>query len=236
MKSLFIALIVFAVSFVFLTGVALAGGSADADALAYAGSDLTMTGSKIPMNVVPQDLKFPQLIPYFGPDNPGFRFRPLADILLYGNVFTIGSLQADLTDEMLLRNGLEKVTNVEALKQVVTVIYTNDNGKNVADKRYQRRGYVMAKAGEDATSLDALQLLLLIANKMGSNTVHVTRQGVDFSMYATGWGIGLGGVSGSLNATQDGGQVASGMLGYSSGKSGANKDPWIQGIALEPLP
>jgi len=74
----------------------------------------------------------------------------------------------------------------------VTVIYTGK--KNVADKRYQRRGYVMAKACKDFTSLDALMLTLLIANKMGSNTVHITRQGVDFSMYATGWGIGLGGV------------------------------------------
>jgi len=230
MKSIMISLLVFAVSFLFLAGVALAGSTAESLAVI----NTTHQGSKIPMNVVPQDLKFPQLIPYFGPDNPGFRFRPLADILLYGNAFTIGSLQASLSNEMLEANGLERVTNVEALKQVVTVIYTGK--KNVADKRYQRRGYVMAKAGKDFTSLDALQLTLLIANKMGSNTVHITRQGVDFSMYATGWGIGLGGVSGSLNATQDGGQVATGMLGYSSGKSGANKDPWIQGIALEPLP
>jgi len=232
MKSLFIALLIFAVSFIFLTGVALADGSAEA--FAVAGSDLTMQGSKIPMGVIPQDLKFPQLIPYFGPDNPGFRFRPLADILLYGNVFTIGSLQASLSNEMLKANELERVTNVKALKQVVTIIYTGK--KNIADKRYQRRGYVMAKAGKGFTSLDALQLTLLIANKLGSNTVHVTRQGVDFSMYATGWGVGLGGVAGSLNAKQDGGQVASGMLGWSTGKSGANKDPWIQGIALEPLP
>lgn len=50
------------------------------------------------------------------------------------------------------------------------------------------------------------------------------------------WGVSLGGVSGSLNAAQDGGQIASGMLGYASGKAGANKDPWIQGVALEPLP
>ena len=235
MKSLFIALLIFAVSFIFLTGVALADGSADAEAIAYAGSDLTMQGSKIPMGIIGQDLKFPQLIPYFGPDNPGFRFRPLADILLYGNVFTIASLQANVSDKMMESNGLVRVTSTEALKQVVTVIYTG-NGKNIADERYQRRGYIMAKAAEDFTSLDALMLTLLIANKMGSNTVHITRQGVDFSMYATGWGVGLGGVSGSLNATQDGGQVATGMLGYSSGKSGANKDPWIQGIALEPLP
>jgi len=230
MKSLFIALLTFAVSFIFLTGVALAGSSAESLAII----NTTHQGSKIPMNVVPQDLKFPQLIPYFGPDNPGFRFRPLADILLYGSKFTIESLQAGLTDKMLEANGLKRVTNAEALKQVVTVIYTGK--KNVADKRYQRRGYVMAKAGEDATSLDALQLLLLIANKIGSNTVHITRQGVDFSMYTAGWGIGLGGVSGSLNASQDGGQVATGMFGYSSGKSGASKDPWIQGIALEPIP
>jgi len=25
------------------------------------------------------------------------------------------------------------------------------------------------------------------------------------------------------------------MLGYASGKAGANKDPWVQGIALEPV-
>ena len=101
MKSLFIALLIFVVSFIFLTGIALADGSAEA--VAVAGSDLTMQGSKIPMTVVGQDLKFPQLIPYFGPDNPGFRFRPLADILLYGNVFTIGSLQAGLTDRTFRR-------------------------------------------------------------------------------------------------------------------------------------
>ena len=233
MKSLIVSLLVFAVSFIFLTGIALAGSSADA--LAVADLNLVQNGSKIPIGLIPQDLKFPQLIPYFGPDNPGFRFRPLADILLYGNVFTIASLQANVSDKMMESNGLVRVTSTEALKQVVTVIYTG-NGKNIADERYQRRGYIMAKAAEDFTSLDALMLTLLIANKMGSNTVHITRQGVDFSMYATGWGVGLGGVSGSLNATQDGGQVATGMLGYSSGKSGANKDPWIQGIALEPLP
>ena len=235
MRSLIVSLLVFAVSFVFLTGVALAG-DAYSTAASGATADLALTqnGSTIPMNVVPQDLKFPQLIPYFGPDNPGFRFRPIEDILLYGNTFTIKSLQAGLSYEVLTQNGLTKVTNSEALKQVVTVIFTG--AKNVSDKNYTRRGFVMARASGDSTSLDALQLTLLLANKMGSSVVHLTRQGVDFSMHASGWGISLGGVKGSLSSDESSGTVASGMLGYASGKAGANKDPWIQGVALEPLP
>jgi len=218
----------------------IANADANADAESGAASNLTLTqeASKIPMGVVPQDLKFPQLIPYFGPKNPGYRFRPVKDILLYGSEFTLGSLQYGISNTTLEQNNLIRITSPEALKQIVTVIWNaNDNGRNksVADINYNRRGYVMAKALGESSSLDAFQLVLLMANGMGSNTVHLTRQGVDFSMYAKGWGLSLGGVRGSLNADGEGGTVASGMIGYASGKSGANKDPWIQGIALEPF-
>jgi len=235
MKSLITALLIFIISFLFFAGVALADtNTATAGAGATADLALTQNGSKIPMGIVPQDLKFPQLIPYFGPENPGYKFRSLEDILLYGNTFTIESLQKGISDDMLAANSLIRITNPLVLKQKMTVILTPN--KNIANENYKRCGYVMAKAVGDATSLDALQLILLTANKMGSSVVHMTRQGVDFSMYAKGWGISLGGVKGSLDANGEGGQVASGMLGYAAGKAGANKDPWIQGIALEPCP
>ena len=232
MKKLIVVLI--SVCVLALMSVPAFADSSKAVAKAEGELSLTQIGAKIPMGVIPQDLKFPQLIPYFGPENPGYRFRPLIDILLYSDSFSIGSLQAGITDRMFRENGLVKVTSPEALKQKIRVIYTG-NGKNVKDERYQQKGYVMAKASGEATSLDAFQLTLLLANKMGSSVVHITRQGVNFTMYATGYGLALGGVKGGLNADGEGGQVASGMLGWSTGKSGANRDPWVQGIALEPV-
>ena len=116
----------------------------------------------------------------------------------------------------------------------ITVIY-NDK-KKIANAAYERVGYLTATATNDATSIDAFQILLLLTHKMGSDVVHLTRQGVDFSMFATGWGASIGGVSGGLNANGEGGQVASGMLGWATGKSGANRDPWLQGVCLELLP
>ena len=110
MKKLLIALLVFAVSFIFLTGVALAVGPY-ADSSSIAVIETTNQGSKIPMSVIAQDLKFPQLIPYFGPTNPGYRFRPLADILLYGNKFTIESAQNNVSDEQLQLHKLIRITD-----------------------------------------------------------------------------------------------------------------------------
>ena len=233
MKKLLIALSVFMVSFFSFVGISLAVGlSADSSAIAVI--ETTYQGSKIPMNVIAQDLKFPQLIPYFGPTNPGYRFRPLADILLYGNKFTIESAQNNVSDEQLQLHKLIRITDPKILKKVITVIY-NDKEK-IANVAYGRVGYLTALATNEATSLDAFDIILLLTHKMGSDVVHLTRQGVDFSMFATGWGASIGGVSGGLNANGEGGQVASGMLGWATGKSGANRDPWLQGICLELLP
>ena len=221
------------------TTVKLAYGGSSATALAGAELYMEINGAKIPISLVPQDLKFPQLIPYFGPDNPGSRFRPLHDILLYGNKFTIGDLQKGLNGRTFKENQLIKVTNPEALKEVITVIYNEPvNGKNsnTRDERFQQKGYLITRAVNDSTSLDAFNIMLLLANKMGAKFVHVTRQGVDFSMYAVGYGVSLVGVTGTLSESQQSGAVATGMLGWTKGKSGANKDPWLQGLCLEPLP
>lgn len=215
------------------------GITAASTAGAGASSDLTMTGSKVPMSVIAQDLKFPQLIPYFGPKNPGYRFWPLADLLLYQNTFTLGSLQNGFTDRELKANGLIRITNGQAIKQIMTVIYNkpaNGQNSNVRDERYLRMGYVGALVKGDYTSIQALRLMLLVANKMGAKVVHATRQGIEAEMYAKGWGISIGGVSGYVSVEGDSGKVASGMLGWATGKAGANKDPWIQGVALEPRP
>jgi len=221
------------------TTVKLAYGASSATALAGAELYMEMNGAKIPISLVPQDLKFPQLIPYFGPDNPGSRFRSVHDILLYGNRFTIGDLQKGFNGKTFKENQLSKVTNEAALNEVITVIYNepkNGNNANVRDQRFQRKGYVAARAVNDSTSLEAFKIMLLLANKMGAKIVHITRQGVDFSMYATGYGISLGGTSGTISESQQSGAVATGMIGWAKGKSGANKDPWMQGVALEPLP
>ena len=236
MKSILIAMLITAVSFLFLTGIALAGDSV-ASSGAVADLNLTQNSSKIPIGIIPQDLKFPQLIPYFGPDNPGSRFRPLNDILLYGSEFLISDLQKDVSERTFVENQMTKVTNPEVLKGTITVIFNVKNGNgNTPDERYQRMGYVSAKAVGECSSLDAFKITLLLANKMGAKVVHLTRQGVDFSMYAVGYGVSLGGVTGTLSESQQSGAVAAGMIGWAKGKSGATKDPWIQGVALEPLP
>ena len=87
---------------------------------------------------------------------------------------------------------------------------------------------------DKATSLDAFYIILLLAHKRGSDTVHFTRQGVDFSMYATGYGAALGTVGGGLSDNGEGGHVTTGLLGWATGKSGANRDPWLQAIYLKP--
>lgn len=238
MKKLMI-LFIMVMSLMFLTGTALANGDDSAEALAGSTAFVISNGTLIPIGLVPQDLKFPQLIPYFGPDNPGYRFRPLFDILLYQNQFTVGSLQEGFNGRTYEENQLTKITNPEALKEVITVIYnapTNGKNGNVPDKGYKRMGYVGAMAVGDCTSMDAFKIMLLLANKMGAKVVHATRQGVNFSMHSTGYGIALGGVSGTLSESKASGAVASGMIGWSTGESGTNKDPWVQGVALEPLP
>jgi len=234
MKRTFIILAIMVISIIFVSGVALADGDATAGAGATSDLSLTQNGSDVPINMVPQDLKFPQLIPYFGPENPGWRFRPLQDILLYGNQFIIGSLQSAFTDKTLRDEGLERVTDEKVLKEIITVIYTGV--KNIPDTRYRRKGYVGAKAVNGCTSLHAFKMCLLKANKVGAKVVHMTRQGVDFSMEATGYGASLGGVTATLSESQQSGAISSGMLGWAKGKAEANKDPWVQGVALVPVP
>jgi len=224
------------------TTVKLAYGADSAtSATALAGAELymEMNGAKIPINLVSQDLKFPQLIPYFGPENPGWRFRPLEDILLYADEFPLGELQKGLSDKILRENQMERITDPEALKQTIKVIYNkpkNGENANVRDERYKLKGYVGARAFGEATSLDAFYLTCLLANKRGAKVVHVTRQGVDFSMEASGYGLSLGGVSGTISDSAQSGAIATGMIGWSKGKAESIKNPWVQGVALEPLP
>jgi hypothetical protein len=233
MKRLLIVLI--SIGFIFVSGVALADNISNSNAGSLSSLNLTQESSEQKFNPIPQDLKFPQIIPYFGPDNPGFRFVPVHDILLYSKSFTIETLQKGIPQAMFDKYDLKRITDKDALDDIMTVIYddqVNGANPNISREGYNLVGFIQAKAIDESTSVTALKVLLLIAHRMGADSVQVTRQGVDFSMEATGYGASIGGTSGTYSESGNSGSISAGMLGWAKGKSGAIKDPWLQGIAL----
>lgn len=240
MKRLLVALI--SISFIFVSGIALADNISESNAGSSANisevnpsMSLTQEASKQKFNPIPQDLKFPQLIPYFGPENPGFRFIPVHDMVLYGKKFEIRELQKGIPQKMFRKYNLERITDKDVLDDIMTVIYdesNNGHNPNVRRDGYSLAGFIQAKAIDESTSATALKVLLLIAHRMGADAVQITRQGVDFHMETVGYGASVGGAAGTYSDSGQSGSSSAGMLGWAKGESGPIKDPWIQGIAL----
>lgn len=244
MKKLFIVLV--SIGFILTGGMALADNISESNAGASANIDglnpssnqsmsLTQEASKQKYGVIPQDLKFPQLIPYFGPENPGFRFVPVHDMLLYGKRFTVETLQKGIPQKMFSKYNLERIRDKDVLDDIMTIIYdesVNGRNPNVGREGYSLSGFIQAKAVKGSTSVTAMKVLLLIAHRMGADAVQITRQGVDFHMETTGYGASIGGAAGTYSDSGQSGSSSAGMLGWAKGKSGPIKDPWLQGIAL----
>lgn len=179
--------------------------------------------------ISPHQIQFPSLIPYYGPHNPGSRYRRVEDMLIYGNEFSLRDLLTNVSERTLRENSIPRVTNDQVLNQTIKVVL-------VKLPRGQLRGVIGAVAINGCTSADALWTLCLLAFKEGASVVHVTAQGVNPVVRATGGGIGGGGTFGVVSESGTSASSGTGLLGYHKAKTWPDPDPYIQALSVEPLP
>ena len=194
-------------------------------------ADTTSTGKGYRGFINSPDFLNPQAPAYFGPVVPSHNFQSVVTILKYSNRFT-----KDLIDRITKNVKVDKkrlTSDVPYIHPGITV-YTEDIPTELKEKTVINRGWITAYAKDKKTlSVDVLMGALKTAFLMGGNTVVITAEGVDRSVKAGGWGIGLNNTNASMSSMEGNSNVSSGGMGVSSGKAGYQDKPWIQMTILE---
>jgi hypothetical protein len=176
------------------------------------------------------DFPIAQAPQYFGPVVPSHNFQSVVSILKYSNSFT-----KDLIDKITKKVKVDKkrITSDTPYLYPRITVYCENIPKEI-EGQIIVKGWITAYAKDKKTlSVDVLMGALKTAFLMGGNVVVITAEGVDRSVKAGGWGVGLNNTSASMSSMEGNSNISSGGMGISSGKSGYQDKPWIQLTVLE---
>ena len=168
---------------------------------------------------------------YFGQATPDPKFQSLKTVLIYKKNFTVDELKkmartrrhrstllvTPLVDKMDWRSRPTNITIIisRANTSAKLLGYITDTGKN-----------------EHTASINVLAEMALEAINLGANTLHVTAEGIQRVLLASGWSLGFGGTRAQLNSGEDAGSVASSGCSIGGGKAFYSGRPWLQAFAL----
>lgn len=139
------------------------------------------------------------------------------------------------------RKPIIKVSNLITANLNTVVKYPADKERTITfifDKKEMLKpwiqlGYVSSQQiAKDGDSIQLLGYIGLEAIKLGANTVLLVNEGVERTLKASGWGIGLNYTQANMGIQDDTGRVGSGGTGYSTGWSKYLDKPWIRAIAV----
>jgi len=83
------------------------------------------------------------------------------------------------------------------------------------ESRYKRMGYIFLQGNAKATTLDVISKAVLVGLDNGANELFLIKKVSNTQTSSTGWGIGIGYVSGGLNGNEmNQSQAASGGTGF----------------------
>jgi outer membrane protein OmpA-like peptidoglycan-associated protein len=83
------------------------------------------------------------------------------------------------------------------------------------ESRYERMGYIFLQGDAKATTVDVIAKAVLVGLDNGANQLFLIKKVSNTQTSSTGWGIGIGYVSGGLNGNQmNQAQAASGGTGF----------------------
>ena len=162
---------------------------------------------------------YPGIVPYMGPVTPSQRFRSIEKILMYGDEFSIGTMQKVLK--------IAVSEDPAERDKLIKVYITKKAVPNAA-----LCGFVGHVGKGKESSIDVLFKVALAAHRLGANAIHVTAQGVERTFKSGGGGIGFAITSSSLTANENGGTAKGGGTGYAWGSSKKIDDPWINATAI----
>ena len=98
------------------------------------------------------------------------------------------------------------------------------------ESRYKRMGYIFLQGNAKATTLDVISKAVLVGLDCGANELFLIKKVSNTQTSSTGWGIGLGYVSGGLNGNEmNQSQAASGGTGFNHATA---KPQYTEGLVV----
>ena len=98
------------------------------------------------------------------------------------------------------------------------------------ESRYKRIGYIFLQGNAKATTLDVISKAVLVGLDCGANELFLIKKVSNTQTSSTGWGIGLGYVSGGLNGNEmNQSQAASGGTGFNHATA---KPQYTEGLVV----
>jgi hypothetical protein len=262
MKKLLIALI--CASMVMIGGVSFASSSADADADASAGALIDQSGQD--NRVYNRDFVNAGVTPmpgtngFFISPTPDSSFRSIKDIFnafmgpnKYCLVVSEGALESmakggDVESHLQILRGEDQVVRIygddfEGTKYLYIAIEEPvfKDGKLIGTKRIDDlivTGMIDGEADDAETnSIQVIGKTGLKALKDGNNYMVITAEGAHRMVEASGWGVGLYTVGGTVSESGKQSALAGGGTGFAKNQTGPEDKPWIQGyVGVRDMP
>ncbi len=220
------------------------GSEANAGAKANTEQTLTQTFEAAEMkrgfHVSPEYHNLPGLVTYSGPTRPNHRFRSASELILYKKTFTVGELIEMINPSVLkpYNEYIQKIAGMDKVDDTIKIFVGGINKSNGDLIRYpepvSQLGYVgiAELPGDDASSVDCLGILALLAHAKGGNVLHIVVQGVERETSSRTIGIGMSWTGASMNTAGDESQVRGGGFGVAWAKGGYDDNPFLSGTVL----
>lgn len=176
---------------------------------------------------IPSEPNFPMMPGYYGAAIPGSQFQSLKALLMYKNFYTKEEIYEMAKGPQRIKITTTKVIDIDGETPGGCTVLLQKPGNA------QLVGFMTVAVKGNAVSVQALAEAMKKAMKMGGDLIHVTAEGANRKLEASGWGIGLNMTHATMNGGGEGtSNVSSGGTGISGGSAGYEDKPWLQLFVL----
>jgi len=195
------------------------------------GDDVTVEGDYTPRPFAnPGSVAYPGAPEFYGPDSPSSNVMDLRDILSMKNtydrhVLSVTTKKADM--RFRARYMVPTMNKKDRSPDDNVSVYL---GKPTAGTMV---AMLMVRADDtDTTTFEVMAKAALLALDVKADSLYIVAYNAEKVVKTSGWGVGLGHTTSTMNSAGDIGTVNTGGTGYQKGESGLKGKPWVHAIAV----
>jgi len=187
-----------------------------------------------------QGTNFGPVLNYYGKPLPSAAFRPVENLLKYGNVFSEGALReiikgGKFIHELEIVRGPEQQVRAKYEKGEIRWIKIIASNAVLEDHGLIGQGTCEAN-NRKTDMLEVMARAALDALCEGADVLQIVAQGASRDTESSGWGIGFNTTQATIfdgTGAAASSNLTSGGTGYSQAWAGSRDKPWIQTNALK---
>jgi len=195
------------------------------------GDTVTVEGDYVPRAFAnPGSVTYPGAPEFYGPDSPSSNVMDLRDILSMKNTY----------DRHVLSVTTKKADMRFRARYLVPTMNKRDRSPDDSVSVYLGKptagdmvAMLMVRADDtDTTTFEVMAKAALLALDVKADSLYVVAYSAEKVVKTSGWGVGFGHTTSTMNSAGDIGTVNTGGTGFQKGESGLKGKPWVHAIAV----